>query len=231
MQGLYSLMEVLITNLLKKCIDSYYNACAFNYIYHLKRKTYIVSIVSSDKDNFIHIFGLHHLKDIYNFTTKKKKEKNKITKKIYEEKITYDDISKSSFFATPINGTSKKYKSYTIEDRINGLAKYDAILDVSYTGKLYKWDKYKCQKYKGTKIDADFVLVIPKDEITKENYYFFLYCQEKQDCDSNIQKLCVQTAFIDSGLECGLESPYSIQKLEKENVVTKSTITLWEMHS
>lgn len=198
----------------------------YDYIYTLgnSQKKIRISILSNEKKDFTHIFGLDHLSETEAVQGNNRIQKIRIFKNILSNCITMDTISNDSNLCLPLEKTWNELeeREYTIYDRIYLLQTYKDILDKTGTGKLYKWKKGNSQIYtkdgipRNIKINADFVLTLPTGRSENEKYYFFLYRNSKDKKDGEEICLSVHSAFVDCcNLVQGQERPYTILKLDR----------------
>lgn len=211
------------------------NVMKYDYIYTLGRKTVLkISVLSNRSYLFTHVCGLDHLKEPPVITANNEAQKKKVYKKILQKKITFSDIQDSPDLNEFIKGTynTASDSPYTIKDRIIMLEELECILDRSFTGKMYRWDKNKSsvtaaytQRY--ININADFLLVVPSERNPDEKIYLFLYQSNKNNKNEDIC-LHLFSAFSDCvDLTLGQEAPYTILELTKREIETKDEITLF----
>ncbi len=227
-------------DILYNAAKSFSNAIKFDYIYTLgnKKRKIKISVLSSQKDEFTHIFGIDHIADIPKIAVANSKQKIAVYNKILNKEITFLDIKYSVDLNKPIDGTYNIItgKPYTIKDRIEALQNIEYILDNSYNGKIYRWDIKKSNiiqrngKTRRSFINADYLLVVPSKRHSAEKYYLFLYQTNKDKKDEPI-KLNVFSAFPDCvDVACGQVNPYTILKEVKYEIRTKTDEVLF-VHS
>lgn len=107
------------------------------------RETYLT--IDFSKEEFCHLMGLHKLKDISNLNI----DKGTVFDRIIAEDITYDMISKSSFFDKDI----KKGIPNSVRDRIDAFLDITDILDSKNI-----FFKYSENRNTSSKIRAEFLL-------------------------------------------------------------------------
>lgn len=228
-------------SLLKKCAESFKNTLNIDYTYKLgnSKRNCIVSIVSNEKSDFVHIFGLEHLDDIREFQDIKGKRyrKERVFDKIISNEITFDTIKHSEklYELQPKTYNNLTKSEYRIYDRIIALQNYEEILDNSGIGKIYKWNIKKSRiitpdgKHRATNINAKYLLVIPTNRCEGENFYFFLYQTNFNDPKSEPIRLNIHSAFVDCvNLTGGQEKPYTILRLTKVNKETNIETVLYD---
>lgn len=194
-----------------------------------KRSKAFDIIISAQKEDFTHIIGLDHLKDIRELASHNSKAKGQIYRDILNGKLTFDILSAKTNYLNnkiPLTFNCETNKEYTISERISRTSQIDLLLDNAYSGRLYKWNKYNCNVktldgiFRQTKINADYLLVIPSPYHEKEKIYIFTYilCQEK----NQPIKLSIKSAFADCiDLTRGQDRPYIILQETKVNTKTK----------
>lgn len=155
---------------LKQCAENFQNLFDIEYKVVLGRKnreTYLT--IDFSKEEFFHLMGLHKLEDISNLN----KARDKVFDSIINGDITYDIISKSSFFDKDI----EKDIPISVRNRIDAFADIIDILDCKNI-----FFKYNQNRNPSSKIRAEFLLeTIYSDKTT----YTFL--TQRNNSDS---KLC-----------------------------------------
>ena len=129
--------------------------------------------------------------------------------------LTYNSLTKSE---------------YTLFERISTFSDISKILDLSYKGKLYKWDKRKCAaqvtnnyKIRHSSITADYMLAVPSERNKDEKIYFFMYL-DKSTPQNDTLNLKIFSAFPDCvDLTQGQEHPFTI--LEEQKVDIRSHVS------
>lgn len=218
---------------------SFDEAAKYNYIlYAARSQKQLVINLNCLVDEYTHILGLDHLKDIDAFSSKNVKIKISTFEEILKKKITYLDIAKSSFFLQqfPKTYNSATKSEYTLEDRISVLEDIEHILDNAYTGKFYKWNaknaitKMQDGRKRHTNIKGDYMLAVPSERTPDEKIYLFFYKNKTaKKTDDNREQLYLFSAFADClDLSGGQERPYTILREIKENAVTKESVTIYQ---
>lgn len=189
-----------------------------------KQISFIIPSVESGE--FTHIFGLDHLTDIDVLSAKNIKQKSAIFNKIVSNQISFQDIAGSKFLIVPIDGSynNQTQSEYTINDRIRILSDFEHIMDSAYNGKIYKWKNKKSNikmpngKFRKTKINADYLITIPSQNIN-ETLYLFAYQTNKNRDKSEPIYLNIFSAFPDGvNLTIGQEKPYTILEEKKNGI-------------
>ena len=107
---------------LKKLAISFSSAMKYDYIYTLgnSQKKIRISILSNEKEDFTHIFGLDHLSETEAVQGNNRIQKIRIFKNILNNCITMDTISNDSNLCLPLEKTWNELekREYTIYDRI-----------------------------------------------------------------------------------------------------------------
>ncbi|MCH5349281.1 MAG: hypothetical protein J1E40_08150 [Oscillospiraceae bacterium] len=129
-------------------------AQSFNRISHTnyeftisKPRKIIITSISADKGDFTHIIGLDHLKDVWQFISHNTKIKGKMFRDILNGKYTCQKLLNETSYLNkciPKTFNSVTNKEYTISERISKVCQIDKLLDVAYTGAIYKWDLHRC---------------------------------------------------------------------------------------
>ncbi len=151
---------------LKNAAIHFENICNKKYILIVakKGKTHNINL-TFEKNQFYHLLGIQHLKDInttYNF-------KNTFFKKVMNNKINMNTISKSCFF-----------NSSQIEDRIdiiNNLEKYLDSDDLKF-GKYTKTDGI-------SKLEADYIFIKILDPINCN-----IFAKKRKESDNYCLNSC-----------------------------------------
>ncbi len=215
-------------DILYRAAVAFSNVRKHDYIYTLgnRKRDVKISVISNEGYLFTHISGLDHLTDIPKVTGRNETQKKKIYRKILKREITFFDIKYSSFLHKPMSGSENPAtgKPYTIYDRIQTLGELEEILDSSYRGKMYRWNKgnSRCSQ-----IGADFLLVIPSENNSEEKIYLFLFQKNKKDKEKDIE-LSVLSAFATcDDLTKGQASPSTVLELVKREVKTKEETVLF----
>lgn len=216
---------------------SFDNAAKYNYIFCVARsqKQFVINL-NCIEDEFTHIIGLDHLRDIRILSSHNSKIKISAFQRILSEELTFSDITKSDFFSQPFPQTynSVTKSEYTLAERISVLQDIEKTLDKAYTGKLYKWNvksaaiKMPDGKTRSTNISGDYMLAIPSERNPDEKIYLFLYRDKKYSKTKDTEQLYLFSAFADClDLSRGQERPYAILQETKENVRTKEKEVLY----
>lgn len=195
-------------DLIIECAQKYINASKYNYKFILgnKKRIEIHIDMRCSKDEFTHITGLDHLKDIKEIGGHNIKKKRSFIKDIVNGKINIDNLTNSFYFNKPIKGTYnyETKKPYTIYERIDCLKDMFYILDNAYKGSFYKWNcNNSCKILNGKNIgksfiEADYMLCIPNlFRYNKyQKIYMFMYQENKFNNDDPV-KLKIHSAFPD----------------------------------
>jgi hypothetical protein len=154
---------------LKNAAISFDNLCKKKYklIVAKKRKEYNIDLLFK-RNQFYHLIGIQHLKDI----NLDYKDKNKFFKDVINNKINMETLSGSSFFVDS-----------RIEDRIEIIQDLEKYLDSDDL----KFRKY-IPDYSFSKIDADYILIKINDStycniFAKEEKILNFYCLNS--CNKN----------------------------------------------
>lgn len=211
-----------------------------NYSYELhlanRKRTVIISLISNNPKDFVHISGLSHLADSPIISGNNTSERIRIFKNILNKHITFADIQSSQFLYSPMSPSINPYtgKEYTIYDRIEMMSRFENILDNAYTGQFYKWDRSRTSvlknkhQYRNVSINCDYALSIP-DLISKSRAYVFMYQTNKTSSKDEPIKLNICSSFLDSSdLTSGQISPYTILQETKINSHTGESIVLYK---
>lgn len=195
-------------DLLLKCAENFREVSKYNYTFVLgdgKRITINLNMRCS-ADEFTHVMGLDHLKDIDGLQSNNVNRKRSFFQNILNEEIVMADIEKSVHINKPVSGTynTQTNHEYTIKERIIALQDIEYILDNAYKGKFYKWNKSKSTKklpdgrIQRSNITADYMLCIPGlfSDNKEQRIYVFMYRENKGDTSGDI-KLRVHSAFPD----------------------------------
>lgn len=218
-----------MSDILNEAANAFHKVQNYDYIYTLgnRKRKIVISVISNSKNDFTHIFGLDHLKDIPSVTALTSSQKSAVFRNIMKGNITFEDIEKSKFLYAPLEKTLnlRTNKPYTIFERIQSLRNIEQILDSSYKGEFYKWDIDNCQvvvngkENRYVKINANYLLKVPSQEYPQESYYFFLYQQPKSKAKDAPIKLNVFSAFPDCvDLAAGQKKTYTILREVKKNI-------------
>lgn len=197
-------------DILYNCAVNYDDISKYNYTFVLgdsKNKITINLNMKCAIDEFTHVIGLEHLKDIEGLQTHKISRKLQFFQNILERNITMSDINSSIYIDKPNEGTYNDItqRGYTIRERITALQNIGDILDNAYKGKFYKWDKNVCKvqlpnkKWKQSHINADYMLCISELFPNNKNQkiYFFMFYEDSEVRRKNNIRLRVHSAFID----------------------------------
>ena len=219
-------------DVLQQAALSYQEASEYDYTFWLgdKNRKLTISILSTHNEQFTHVSGLDHLKDIPKVTGSNTAQKRAIFKDIIRGKIQYTDIEQSAYFLEP-QSKDGQY-AFTIKERIEKLCHIKQYLDHAAQGEFYKWNVSRCQ-FRSSRIPADYVLAIPIDD--KQRMYFFLKRQTapgRENDRSAPMKLYVFSAFPDSiHLTQGQQRPFTILKLSRKHIRTKQETELYHRHN
>lgn len=241
-QGSFNLGEMkdvmIMSDILYNSAKSFDEATKYNYIFYVARsqKQFVINL-NCLADEFTHIMGLDHLKDIRILSSHNLSVKTSAFQRILSQEINFSDIVKSDFFSKPFPRTynSNTKLEYTLTERLSVLQNIGNILDRAHTGKLYKWDVRKATiempngKTRHTNIDGDYMLAIPSERNPDEKIYLFFYKETtaKKTVD-NKEQLYLFSAFADClDLSRGQERPYTILQEIKENAITKESEVLY----
>jgi len=227
-----------MSDALYDCAKSFNESIRYNYIFDVARNNKkIVINLSCLEEEFTHVVGLDHLKDIAMFSSHNAKIKSSAFQRILSHEISFSDISRSKFFNQKIPGTYNLYtqSEYTIGERIMSLQNIEKILDESYKGKLYKWSNVRARiqmpdgRIRHTNISGDYMLAIPSKEKSNETIYLFMYKNKTGKENKNTPfQLHLFSAFTDCvDLSRGQESPFKILEERKENAQTGIVETLY----
>ena len=227
-----------MSDLLNEAAISFSKSLEFDYLFKLgnKKRQILLSVISNNKSEFTHIFGLDHLDDIPIIKGHNSGQKEAIFEKILDGKIGFDDIKNSQNLNEQIKGSYNFYtqKPYTISERLSGLKEFETILDNSYNGSIRRWNSTKCKvilpngQSRKVKIPADFLLTVPSAGKEKERFYLFLYQTNKKAPRTEPIKLSIFSAFPDCvDLTKGQESPFTILELEKLNIKTNEKTSIF----
>lgn len=227
-----------MADVLQEAAQSFERLSKTNYEFTLSKKQKIImSSLSASKGEFTHTFGLDHLDDIWQFASHNIKVKSQIFRDILKGNYTYQNLQNETVHlndAIPKTYNSITGKEYTIDERIKKVGQIDKILDIAFTGELYKWDLSKCNvrmpngQHRKMKIRADYVLKIPSPDNNEENLYIFAYQQNQVNKKDKAIKLSVISAFADCvDLTQGQEKSFTILKEEKQNIISKKKQTLF----
>ena len=219
-------------DILYEAAQSFYKTTKYNYKYILgnRKRQIILTVLSNRISEFTHIFGIDHLTDTPLVVGKNISQKTTIYNKILNKDIKYDDIKNSTILNKPILDSYKNITQshYTIYERILVLKDFEKLLDKSFNGQIYKWNKNLCKvivnkKSRYVTIDADYVLVIQSPRDINEKIYFFLFwINKKSNKNDEPIKLNVFSAFPDcANLIAGQQRPYTILKGYKTNTQTQ----------
>ncbi len=214
-------------------------ASNFNYYFILgnNKRIEINVDMRCSRDEFTHIIGLDHLKDINALSTNNVKKKKYFVQDILNRKITIDTLEKSAYYSKPFDKTfnSLTAKPYVLHDRISALKNISFILDNAYHGSFYKWDSNKSsRRYNGksmgrSQIKADYMLCIPNlsSENKLQKIYLFMYQDNKEEKKDQPIKLKIISAFPDCVDLTDKQQRYTILyegKYEKGDKITLKDI-------
>ena len=225
MQGFF--IKVKIMDILQQAAIAYQEVAEYDYTFWLgsAKKKITISILSAQHEQFTHVSGLDHLKDIPRVTSNNHVQTRAIFKDIVKGNIQYTDISQSSFLLEP--QAKDGDTEFTIKYRIEQICNIKQYLDNASQGSFYKWEVGNCQ-FRNTRVPADYVLAIPIND--KQNMYFFLkrQMQGKKENREEPMKLYVFSAFPDSvRLSEGQQRPFPILKISRKHIKTKQEQELY----
>lgn len=232
-----------MSDILQECANSFLNVSQYNYSFIVGKKKNVTFQLNMgcSIDEFTHIIGLDHLKDIKYLSTHNCKIKSSTFQSIISGNIALKDIAISKFFYNTFSCTynSTTQKEYTITDRIKALKNIDILMDKAYNGSIYKWNSYKCRVitpkgiHRKISISADYLLTIPTSALVEPNstekaipdekIYLFAYQENKGAKKDEPIKLSIFSAFADCvDLTRGQERPMTILQETKEHIKTKT---------
>lgn len=224
-----------MSDILQEAAKAYIQLLGSEYtcVFGNKKRNKLFSIITNSKETFTHVCGLDHIKDKPIVIGRSAAQKTAIFRKILNEKISFSDIENSEYLYKNMSQKNNPVtnKPYNIYDRISHMCDLEEILDNAYksNGKLYKWDKNKIYG-KNTKINADYVFVVPSAN-KGENHYFFMNIVNRNDVfslkkENNVPiKLQVISAFADSAdFIIGLGSRYTLLEITKIDLATRLPI-------
>lgn len=239
MQGFFSRKGAIMSDVLYDAAKAFSHLIKYDYHFILgdSKRQKSFSIITNEKDMFNHVCGLDHLTDIPIVTAKNAREKVAIFKKILNNKsgnnITFSDISSSAYLYEKMSNQINPLTNsqYNIYDRIVHLSNVEKILDNSDKGTIYKWDNKKGGK-RYSKIQADYVLVVPSKTHQEERHYFFLVKTDEvklkrgQNNDRTTPiKTKIISAFSDrDNLVINQDRPRTILEVSKIDTKTKKYI-------
>ena len=158
-------------------------------IYGKKGKEIHITILFKD-EHFPHLIGLDKLKDIES-TIYKNREKADVHKAIIENKLTDEDIEKSSLLHRSSSDNDNKF--YTVNERMKFFPKVVELL-FNRNHVFYSFIKLKS----GSQINADYLLkyTIEKEK-TDDPTYLFLFIKK----DAYIDGVYIPISFFPSNNE------------------------------
>ena len=158
-------------------------------IYGKKGKKIHITILFKD-EHFPHLIGLDKLKDIES-TIYKNREKADVHKAIIENKLTDEDIEKSSLLHRSSSDNDNKF--YTVNERMKFFPKVVELL-FNRNHVFYSFIKLKS----GSQINADYLLkyTIEKEK-TDDPTYLFLFIKK----DAYIDGVYIPISFFPSNNE------------------------------
>lgn len=225
-----------MSDILYECAKYFDESTKYNYIFDIARNNKRIIInMNCIEEEFTHIVGLEHLRDMKMFSTHNSQIKISTFQRILSQEITISDISQSKHFNEifPNTYNSATKSEYTLSERISILHNIEKVLDNAYMGKIYKWNAANANitmpdgRKRHTHIKADYMLSIPSPQNRDENIYLFFYRGNTLNKNAPIQ-LYLFSAFADClDLTSGQERPYTILQEVKENVKTKETEVLY----
>lgn len=215
-------------DILKQAAMSYKEVSEYDYTFWLgsAKKKITISILSVHEENFNHVAGLDHLKDVPLVTSTKLVEKKAIFRDIIKDRITYDSIKSSQYIS--VVHSQDGNNTFTIKERIEEIGNIKNYLDNSCKGKFYKWNTSNCI-FRQCTIRADYVLEIPIDS-TKSMYFFLKQNTEQKRRKDKMSpmKLYIISAFSDSvRLSEGQQRPFPILKILRKHIKSKEEIELY----
>lgn len=179
-------------NMYSKLLDIEYK-----FILGRKNKLKEINVVFTEFE-FIHLIGLHYLKDI---TDLRYFKMNELYKRLLSKEITYDTIKDSDYFDL-------------ITDRFEKFIIFETLLDESK--EIYLYD-YKKLKY--TKIKAEYLIQCFTDD---GEYYIFL---DKYNSGKNKGKYFCKTFFKRNKFDyTKMQTKYTVLRKEKINIRTSEIL-------
>lgn len=227
-----------MSDILYECAKSFDESTKYNFIFDIARSNkQIIINMNCAEEEFTHIIGLDHLRDMKMFSSHSSKIKISTFQRILSQELSFSDISQSKHFEESFPNTynTATNSEYTITERISILQDIEKILDTAYMGKFYKWDasnaniKMPDGRKRRTNINADYMLAIPSAKNKNESIYLFMYSDNALNRNKNTPiHLYLFSAFADCiNLTIGQERPYTILKETKENIRTKKKQVLY----
>lgn len=233
MQGFFDNTKgrIKMSDILQEAAKAYHQLLGSEYtcVFGDRKRNKLFSIITNSKETFTHVCGLDHIKDKLIVIGKNAAQKTAIFRKILNKEISFSDIENSEYLYQNMSQKNNPVtnKPYNIYDRILHICDLEEILDNSCVsnGKLYKWTK-KAVFGKNTKINADYVFVVPSAN-KGENHYFFMNIVNRNDVffsekENDVPiKLQVISAFADSAdFIMGLGSRYTLLEITKIDLAT-----------
>jgi hypothetical protein len=157
-------------------------------------------------------------------------QKEAIYKNILREKILYEDISESRYLTNDTNHE----RLYDIKKRIEMFRYADTVLEEAYKGKFLRWNTNRSNilltngmKIRST-IKADYLLVVPLENIKDEKMYFFMYQTNKQASKMEPIKLHIFSVFSDRiDFTGGQDKSYTILETSKYHIKSRTLTTIY----